>query len=338
MPIVSVHTDEPEAILVGRHGKLVLEEYFHGFNRDKLHDTRSAAKSLTATVIGAAIQNGAPLKLSSPVYEVMNGGSFPPDLDPRKRAMTLADLLMMRAGYYCNDSDPDAPGNEETILEEKEDPDFYRYSLKVPMASQPDTESIYCSMMPNIALGVVGRAAGESALDIFDRLVAKPLQWGRYAWLMDPAGNPYGGGSVQLLPRDFLKVGQVMLNRGTWQDRRILGADFVTKASAPLHDLNMIQYGYLWWSINYPYKDRTVRAYFAGGNGGQGIMVVPDLDLVIGIFAGNYSDHVGLHIQQDYPPNYILPAVREPGDDPNAPVVWRNFATPYAHPPVVKPK
>ena len=105
-----------------------------------------------------------------------------------------------------------------------------------------------------------------------------------------------------------------------------------------MHDLNNIQYGYLWWSINYPYKDRTVRAYFAGGNGGQGIMVVPELDLVIATYAGNYADRMGLHIQQDYPPNYILPAVREPGDDMNAPVIERNFKNPYGHPPVVKPK
>ena len=66
-------------------------------------------------------------------------------------------------------------------------------------------------------------------------------------------------------------------------------------------------------------------------------MVVPELDLVIGIFAGNYGDHVGLHVQEDFVPNYILPAVREPGDDANMPVIERDFQTPYAHPPVVVP-
>ena len=49
-------------------------------------------------------------------------------------------------------------------------------------------------------------------------------------------------------------------------------------ASSPLRELNRIQYGYLWRSINYPYKDRVVRAFFAAGNGGQAIMVVPELD------------------------------------------------------------
>lgn len=66
-------------------------------------------------------------------------------------------------------------------------------------------------------------------------------------------------------------------------------------------------------------------------------MVVPALDLVIGTFAGNYSDHVGPHIQQDLAPDYILPAVRLPSDDPPAPIAEEHFATPYAHPPVVVP-
>ncbi len=99
-----------------------------------MHDTRSAAKSLTATIVGAVIQAGAPLKLSTPVYEIMNGGVFPKDLDPRKRAMTLEHLLTMSSGYFCDDRNPEAPGNENTMLDQTDEPDYYRYTLKVPMA------------------------------------------------------------------------------------------------------------------------------------------------------------------------------------------------------------
>ena len=87
-----------------------------------------------------------------------------------------------------------------------------------------------------------------------------------------------------------MKVGQLMLNGGTWEGRRILGGDFVPSASAPLYHLRNLYYGFLWWGIDYPYKDRTVHAFSAGGAGGQGIIVIPALDLVIGTFAGNYSD------------------------------------------------
>jgi len=177
---------------------------------------------------------------------------------------------------------------------------------------------------------MVGRATGESGLDTFDRLVGGPLRFARYAWPLDPAGHAYGGGGVRALPRDFMKLGQVMLDAGTWHGQRILARDFAARASSPLHDLNGVQYGYLWWNIEYPYKDRALRAFFAAGNGGQAVMVVPALDLVVAIYAGNYSDGpAAIHVQQDLVPSYVLPAVREAGDDPRAPVAPRPFATTY---------
>src|SRR4026208_521045 len=93
-------------------------------------------------------------------------------------------------------------------------------------------------------------------------------------------------------PRVCMKLGQLMLDGGRWHGKRVLDADFAKRAGSPLHDLNNIQYGYLWWNIEYPYKDRKLRAYFAGGNGGQLVLVVPDLDLVVATYGGNYADRV----------------------------------------------
>jgi CubicO group peptidase (beta-lactamase class C family) len=329
-PMDSLSTPQVHGILIARHGKLVLEEYFHGQHRDKLHETRSASKSLTATLIGAAMQSGAPLKLSTPVYQIMNGGEFPPNLEPQKRAMTLEHLLTTSSGYFCDDTNPDAPGNENTMLDESKEPDYYRFTLNLPMASQPGEKSVYCSINPNLALGMMSRATGESPLYTFDRLLGGPMKIHRYGWSGDPAGNPYGGGGVQFLPRDFMKLGQLMLNGGTWQGRRILSRDFVARASAPLYHLRNVYYGYLWWGIDYPYKERTVHGFYAGGSGGQGVMVIPELDLVIATYGGNYSSgRSAIHIQQELIPRYILPAVREKGDDDSAPVKEREYVTPY---------
>ena len=128
-----------------------------------------------------------------------------------------------------------------------------------------------------------------------------------------------------------MKFGQLMLDGGTWQGRRILSREFVARASAPLYHLRNVYYGYLWWGIDYPYKDRTVHAFFAAGAGGQGVMVIPELDLVTATYAGNYSSRgPSLDIQQNLVPRYILPAVREPGDDKNVPVIFReDYVTPY---------
>ncbi|HKQ13680.1 MAG TPA: serine hydrolase [Steroidobacteraceae bacterium] len=333
MPMESVHTPQVHGVLIARHGKLVFEEYFHGEHRDRLHDTRSAAKSLTATLIGAAMHAHAPLQLSTPVYAAMNGGKLPADLDPQKRSMTLEHLLMMRSGYFCDDSNPDAPGNEDTMHEQTEEPDYYRFTLRLPLDREPGAKGVYCSIDPNLALGMLNRATGESLLDLHDRLLGEPLQFGTYGWPINRAGQPYGGGGMYVLPRDFMKLGQVMLDGGVWHGKRILDADFAKRAGSPLHELNRIQYGYLWWNIEYPYKDRKLRAYFAGGNGGQLVMVVPELDLVIATYGANYADRVSLVLQQEYVPQYILPAVREAGDDPTRPVQTQNFKTPYGRPP-----
>ena len=311
-PMESVHTLQVEGVLIARHGKLVLEEYFHGMNRDKLHETRSAAKSMTATLVGAAMHAGAPLKLSTPVYQIMNGGTFPADLEPQKRAMTLEHLLTMSSGYFCDDSNDAAPGNENTMEEQTAEPDYYRFTLRLPMASAPGEKAVYCSINPNLALGLVGRATGESPLYTFDRLIAGPMKIRHYGWPVDPVGHPYGGGGVHFLPRDFMKIGQLMLNGGKWEGRRILDKEFVDRASTPLYKMGTMTYGLAWWSMDYPYRNRTLHAFAALGNGGQNVVVVPDLDLVIAVYASNFFDRAMFAIQQEIIPNQILPAVTDP--------------------------
>ena len=329
MPMDSQDAPQFYGLLIARHGKLILEEYFHDQHRDTLRNTRSASKSWTSMLVGAAMQAGVPLKLSSPVYQVMNGGKFPADLDPQKRAMTLEDLLTMSSGYFCDDTNDDAPGNEETMWNQSE-PDFYRYTMAVPMATPPGENSVYCSASPNLALGMAGRAAHEDPMSLFDRLIAQPMKMRHYAWGLDPAGHPYGGGGMALTLRDFTKLGQLMLNRGTWEGRRIVSSDFADRAASPLYHLRNIYYGYLWWVEDYPYKNRTVRAVSARGSGGNTVTVIRDLDLVVATFAGNFFSRKGMFAASLDPiPHTILPAVREAGDDKNAPVIERDYVTPY---------
>jgi CubicO group peptidase (beta-lactamase class C family) len=330
VPMTSQDAQQNHALLIARHGKLVLEEYFHEQTRETLHTTRSAGKSFTALLVGAAMQAGVPLELSSPVYQVMNGGAFPADVEPQKRAMTLEHLLTMSAGFFCDDTNDDAPGNEETMWEQEQEPDFYRYTMRVPLATPPGENAVYCSAMPNLALGVAGRAAREDPVVLFDRLIARPMSFGRYEFGLDPSGQPYGGGAFNVLPRDFLKLGQVMLDGGMWQGRRIISKDFATRAASPLYHLRNIFYGYLWWVEDNPYKDRMVRTFSARGAGGQTVTVVPELDLVIATLAGNFSSRKGMFAASTEPiPRIILPAVREKGDDRNAPVIERQYVSPY---------
>lgn len=326
-PMDSPDAPQVHALLIARHGKIVLEEYFHGETRDHPHVMRSASKSVTSVLAGAAIYAGAPLSLDSKVYELMKEDA---SSEPAKRAMTLENLLTMSGGFFCDDTNDAAPGNEETMTNQDKEPDYYRFTMRVPLATPPGENAVYCSAMPNLALGMVGVAVGESPMYTFDRLVAEPMNIRRFAWGIDSLNRPYGGGSMYLTARDFTKFGQLMLNGGTWNGRRILSEAFAKASTSPLYHLRNIKYGYLWWGEDYPYKSRTVYAYSARGAGGQTVTVVPALDLIVTTLAGSYASRKGAFAaSQDMVPHSILPAVREAGDDPNTPVVDREYKSPY---------
>ena len=329
MPMDSADAPQYDALLIARHGKLVFEEYFHGENRDRLHNIRSAGKSVTSVLVGAVMQHGAPLRLSSPVYEVMNDGAFPAGLDPQKRSMTLEHLLTMSSGYFCDDTNDAAPGNEDRIWDNADkNPDFWKYTLQVPMATPPGEKSVYCSMQPNLALGMVQHATKEFPLDSFDRLVAQPMRIGSYVWALDAAGNPYGGGGLCLTTRDFLKFGQLMLNDGAWGGRQIISRDYARASISPQYNLRRITYGYLWWMEDMPYKGRKVHAFMALGNGGNNIVAIPELDLVVAIYGANYASRTTGRIREIVP-RFILPAVRQPGDPKSAPVTEQEYVNSY---------
>jgi len=309
-PMDSIDTPQIHSLLIARHGRLVVEEYFHGYHRDRPHETRSAAKSWTATLIGAAMQAGVPIRMDTPVYATLLG-QVPADLDPRKRAMTLAHLMAMTAGFNC-DADDTTSANED-VMDERGVADWYGYTLAVPLVSAPGEQVYYCSTEPNLAGGMLARIAAEPLAELFDRLVARPLRMRAYHLVLQPGGEAYGGGGHQFLPRDFLKMAQLLVSGGRWDDRQIVPPDWLRRITESLRDLGPTQqYGYLWNSVAYPRGagGGTVRAYFAGGNGGQIFMAVPDLDLVIGFTGGNYADPVMFNGQRVYVPRYLLPAVQ----------------------------
>jgi CubicO group peptidase (beta-lactamase class C family) len=305
-----VSTSQVHSLLIARHGKLVLEEYFHGFDRDTPHDTRSASKSWTNVLIGAAMQAGVPIRLDTPVYETMLG-SVPSDLDPRKKAMTLEHLISMTAGFDCDDSG-DRPGDEDVMQEQTAEPDWYRYALNVLMAWNSGEKIVYCSMKPNLAAGMLEKIAGEPLPEMFYRLVAKPLRMGKYHLFLQPTGQAYGGGGHHFTTRDFMKLTQLFLNDGQWEGQQIVSREWAQKSGAALRVLSPRSgqtYGYLWNSFAYPYRGRKLHAYFPGGNGGQVYIGIPDLDLLIAFTGGNYADAVLFRSQREFVPEDILPAV-----------------------------
>jgi CubicO group peptidase (beta-lactamase class C family) len=179
------------------------------------------------------------------VYKTIYGDILPSGLDPRKKAMTVENLLMMASGYYCDDRDSAAPGNEDTMQEQTADPDWYHYTLNVPMNANPGEQPVYCSADPNLLGDVLMHVTGRSLPELFQERIADPLQIKHYYLNLSPNGVPYMGGGIYWLPRDFMKLGQVMLNGGTWNGHRIVSSEWAHRATSPLENLRKLQYGYL---------------------------------------------------------------------------------------------
>ena len=310
-PQTALRDGQVHSVLVARHGKLVLEEYFHGHHRDMTHDLRSAAKSIASALVGAAMHAGIKVSEDTPVYETMLG-RLPADIDARKRAMTLGHLLTMTGGHHCDDNDENAPGNEDVMQEQSREPDWYRYILALPMDRTPGEKLVYCSVDAHLAGGVLAKAAGEPLPELFDRLVARPMKMGTYHIMLSPTGEGYMGGGSQLLPRDFLKIAQVMADGGQWQGKRIFSAEWARKSGEGSREIVKDQrYGYLWNSYDYPYKGRRVHAVFAAGNGGQISMAIPELGLAIAFTGGSYNLRALFIPQRELIPQVILPAVED---------------------------
>jgi CubicO group peptidase (beta-lactamase class C family) len=120
------------------------------------------------------------------------------------------------------------------------------------------------------------------------------------------------GGGMRFRARDFMKLGQLYLDGGTWHGKRIVSADWVKRSTVARYPMfGQQSYGYLWWMLPYEYKGRTLQTYFMAGNGGQIVMVIPELDMVVASFGGNYNEAAALTTTGKLVPQYILPAVGE---------------------------
>ena len=288
--------DAPEihALLIARHGRLVLEEYFHGFSRDKLHILRSASKSIT----GNDDRRGDARRCSAPARQPRLPGDerrrVPGRTEPRKRAMTLENLLTMSSGHYCDDTDDKAPGNEDYINDELQPPNVVGYFMSVPMATDPGANSVYCSMQPHLALGHAPGSDPPIAVALL-RPAGRPADADHQLLLaarhQRPALRRRQCGDSRSRLHEVRPVDAERRHAGTAS--RILDASYAKAAVAPQYHLRNIFYGYLWWMEYYPYKGRKVLGYSMRGAGGQVVFVVPELDLVVTAMGGNYSNRRG---------------------------------------------
>lgn len=313
------------SISIAYRGRLILDEYFYGHDRDDVHDTRSASKTFANVMLGAAAVQGTPIPIDTKLYDAVSAlGPFA-NPDPRKAKITLENLLTHTSGLACDDNNDASPGNEDAMETQRQQPNWWKYTLDLPMAYEPGSHYAYCSANINLVGAILGAQTHQWIPELFDATVAKPLEFGPYYWNVMPNGNGYLGGGAFIRPRDFLKIGQVYLDGGTWRGRRIVPAAWVAdslKAHAHISpqttgltgDAFMQNYydtdeGLAWHILPVKTPNRTYPAYFANGNGGQLLMLVPQFQLAVMFTAGNYGQGVWNRERDDIVGGMIIPAL-----------------------------
>jgi CubicO group peptidase (beta-lactamase class C family) len=268
------------AMVVARHGKLVLDEYFRGYDADMMHDLRSASKTMTSIMAGAAMQRGA----------TTNGAALSARTPVGATGITLGHLLSHSAGLACNDDDDTSPGNEDTMQSQQTQNDWYAFFMALPRLTAPGSTYSYCSAGINMTGSVIGQATRLWLPRLFESGLARPMSFGTYGINLMPTGEAYSGGGMRIRPRDLLKFGQLYLDDGLWQGVRLVPASWVKTSTAHVISRpDSSDDGYGWHRHVIAAGGRSFQTYSAGGNGGQFLMVVPELRLTIAITAGNYG-------------------------------------------------
>lgn len=263
--------------LVGvRDGRIFVEAYGGGADRETLHDVRSVTKSVISNLVGIAVGQGR-IGLDDTL-----GEHLPPEvtsITPEERAITVRELLTMTGGWQWDETG--GLGDYSTWVRTA---DHLQFLLDRPLVAAPGTSFTYNSAAVHLLGAVLETALGEpledfAARELFGRIGIRTVQWENL-----PGPYPNGGSGIDLRARDLARLGQLMLQDGMSGFTRILPQGWTGAATGPAFEwrasrgaLRDYTYGYLWW-----YADGEPEpAYLAWGYGGQFIYVVPGLRLVV---------------------------------------------------------
>jgi len=275
------------SVLVVKDGVLVLEQYFEGNARNTIHEIRSATKSVGSMLTGIAIDKGFLNSDRQSIYDI-----FRDDYEPaggwgdRARQVEIRHLLSMMSGYDCDDHATNF-GCEHAMYETD---DWVQYALDLPFAYDPGRHWAYNSSSLILVGEAVARGSGMELDEFADRYLFEPLGIDRFRWQVSPRGRAWIGGGARMIPREMAKLGQLMLNRGVWNGERLLSEEWIDKSTKKQGSmLGGVDYGYLWQTGRAYFGNELVTAFWASGNGGQYIIILPDKGLVVVFTGGNFD-------------------------------------------------
>lgn len=307
-----------DSVVIARRGRLVFEAYFNGFTPEKLHDTRSAFKSITSILIGIALDRGLIDEIGSPILPMFPDYERIANWSEDKKAITLEHLLTMTPGFDAEENHGVGPWREDDMWPAR---DWIKFTLDLPMAYAPGTQFAYNTPTSVLLGGVLRKASGRPVPDFARTALFERLCITEYRWSFSPSGQAMTGGSFFIRPRDLAKFGQLFLDRGVWNGERIVSEAWVVQstrrrfASLPPGSRKSpasatIGYGYHWWTHKGFLGLPATASYFASGNGGQKIFVFPKRDLVVVFTGSHYNEPIGHRQPMQILKRFILPALQ----------------------------
>jgi CubicO group peptidase (beta-lactamase class C family) len=289
------------SMLVIHNGYLVFERYFIPtlYDVDDTHIIYSCTKSVSSSLIGIAIDKGY-IDNTSQLLVDFFPDLYIDNLDSRKEAITLENVLTMTSGLEWDEDDYDNYNDYFGLVNSE---NWAQYVLNKSMVADPGATFYYNTGGSHLLSAIINRTTGMSTLDFAIENLFGPLGITTYSWIQDPQGNQFGGSALSLRPRDMAKFGYLFLNQGEWDGTQIISSEWVTTSTADhVAPSATVSYGYQWWvSPSYGY-------YSARGYQGQFIFVVPDEDLVV-VFTSDMND---IYISTDVIlSSYVIPAVQD---------------------------
>lgn len=318
-----------QGVMVVRGGQVVYLSYQHGY-AGELHPVFSVTKSVGSILLGTLVRDGL-LDVDSPLSE-----HFPeyPNvaLDPLKRQITVEHVLQQRHGLDWQEW-PYTGAQDHPIGVMVNSSDWIGTVLDWPMAGPPGETFQYSTGASGLMSGIVTGATGQIVQTYARNALFNPLGIGAVDWLLTgpyaadeddfPDGNAPLGFGLWMTLTDMGRIGQMMLDGGVWDGRRIVTEDWIEASIEPysnsLTEPEIFSapgsgYGYQWWVL--PLTDalgRTFDVFYADGFGRQYIFVIPQADLVVVQVAADYDydgPGIGTGLRE-----HILPAITE---DPRA--------------------
>ena len=248
--------------------------YYRG---SSVHSLQSVTKSVSATLVGIALQRGEIPGLAAPLLDYFRNYDTR-SVDDRLHQATLEDLLTMRTGIAWHEQDRPLDSTNTTIQLERSD-DWIQFTLDQPSDAAPGEKWTYNSGGSHLMSGVIHSATGMTIDKYAEAHLFGPLGIGNYHWKRTPRGLPDTEGGLYLEPEALAKIGYLYLRGGLWEGRRLLDADFVEAAvSTTVRNVNGLGwgYGYQWWRV-----DEDGFEIWAGlGFGGQYLLILPAEDLI----------------------------------------------------------